>query len=394
MAELSNTRQSGRRREVPRLVNLAVRTVAAFFGGCAGAFGTGALLVERVPDTVSVPGVFAGFVLGGCAGFIGVGRLLGPIDPVDVAPELVQAPLSLFEATMAELDKPPAGLLRGAFLPLLFGSFAVFIATGGAALGLGGVLWLSLVLVFHEVGHLLAMRAFGYRHTRILFIPFLGAITTGTQEELSGNQRALVLLAGPMPGLLVGMALIATGATHDHVIRHAAVLLIAINGFNLLPLGVLDGGKLFELLLFSRKPWLQGIFGVGGSALLAAVAYFRHAWLLLALAGLGIASARRSYNVALVAGSFTTEKQLPRSLSDASPALMRQLFDAVYTTVIPPLARRSRSSGAQAKMCAVAMREAHAQALQRPAAVSATLGILAGYVALFAVCANAWFRHR
>jgi Zn-dependent protease len=138
------------------------------------------------------------------------------------------------------------------------------------------------------------MRAFGYRDTRILFIPFLGAVTTGRQENVSRDRRAIVLLAGPLPGLLLGLGLSLVGAAHDPLIGHAAGLLVAINAFNLLPLAALDGGKLLEALLFSRGPLLLGAFTMATSALLALFAYNRHAWLLLAVAWVGFSLAPRT----------------------------------------------------------------------------------------------------
>jgi Zn-dependent protease len=298
----------------------------------------------------------------------------------------------VFEAALEALNQPLAAAGGAHFWPLLLGSLAIFVAVGGISTGVTGLSLLSAVLALHEAGHLVAMRAFGYRDTRILFIPFLGAVTTGTQHDVPGEQRAVVLLAGPMPGLLLGVALSLSGVTHDPLFRHAAGLLIGINAFNLLPLSVLDGGKLLEVLLFSRGPWLHAGFSFVTCTLLGLVAYKLHAWTLLAVAGVGLASAQRTLKVAYAARGLRERFVFPASLTGASPELLHALFDAAYVEVIPPVLKRAGSARTLAKACAAAMREIHAQAAQRTASLPASVAILSGYVALFAFFAATWLR--
>jgi Zn-dependent protease len=38
------------------------------------------------------------------------------------------------------------------------------------------------VLLIHELGHFLAMKAFGYKNLNIIFTPPFGAVATGTKE--------------------------------------------------------------------------------------------------------------------------------------------------------------------------------------------------------------------
>ena len=54
------------------------------------------------------------------------------------------------------------------------------------------------VVLSHEVGHLLAMRAFGYSNTSVLFMPELDALTAGGKRNASPLQRLVVYLAGPV----------------------------------------------------------------------------------------------------------------------------------------------------------------------------------------------------
>src|SRR5688572_13835073 len=54
------------------------------------------------------------------------------------------------------------------------------------------------VLLFHELGHYAAMRAYGYKNLQLLFIPFVGAAAMGRRTgAVSQWQSGVILLAGP-----------------------------------------------------------------------------------------------------------------------------------------------------------------------------------------------------
>ena len=139
-------------------------------------------------------------------------------------------------------------------------SFAVIMpfATGSFLLVFIGVLG------FHELGHLLAMRAFGYQDTSVFFIPFFGAAAVGKKQDASMIQKFVILLAGPLPGILVGIALMVGKINFKlvypewiDILMYTAILL---NFLNLIPIYPLDGGKIADLLLFSRNPYTDVIF--------------------------------------------------------------------------------------------------------------------------------------
>src|SRR5881394_398506 len=67
------------------------------------------------------------------------------------------------------------------------------------------VLILTGIVVFHELGHFLAMKIYDYKELGIFFIPLLGAYASGTKREVSQKQSAIILLAGPMPGIFLGI---------------------------------------------------------------------------------------------------------------------------------------------------------------------------------------------
>lgn len=152
----------------------------------------------------------------------------------------------------------------------------ILLVTGGFFYGLGrkdfDATWLMLVvgvLFVHELGHLGAMWLFGYRNLRMFFIPFLGAAASGKNYNAAGWKRAMVSLMGPLPGIYLGIALgIVAWVMGWKLALQAAFLLVAINGFNLLPIIPLDGGWIMHVVLFCRHPILDVAFRVAAVALL------------------------------------------------------------------------------------------------------------------------------
>jgi Zn-dependent protease len=162
------------------------------------------------------------------------------------------------------------------------GVFALAALPGGKPVDVSVVIG---VLFHHEVGHWAAMRLSGYRNTSIFFIPFFGAGTSGRSVDGSPWKEGLVLLAGPVPGLLLAIPVLGLGIVwRDDVVKRAGWTLIGVNAFNLLPLVPLDGGRLFELVLFRRHPALEVGFRACAVAGLGALAFW------LQSVGLGLAA--------------------------------------------------------------------------------------------------------
>jgi TPR repeat protein/Zn-dependent protease len=149
------------------------------------------------------------------------------------------------------------------------------------------ILILIAVLFVHELGHLFAMRFFGYRNLRMFFIPFLGAAVSGNHYNVAGWKRTIVSLAGPVPGILLGVAIGLFGAAHgDRLLCRVAQLAILINGFNLLPILPLDGGWILQWLLFSRAYVLEILFRIVAAIALISFGIVRQNGI---FTGLGIA---------------------------------------------------------------------------------------------------------
>jgi Zn-dependent protease len=156
------------------------------------------------------------------------------------------------------------------FLGLLVVSLVAFLAAGLKDMKQEFLLMLVPILLFHELGHYIAMRCFGYRNLRMFFIPFIGAAVAGKHYNIAGWKKALVALAGPVPGIFVGVVLGVFGTVlKQPKLTDASALMLILNGLNLLPFLPLDGGWVVHMVLFCRHPLLDMAFRV-----VAIVAFF------------------------------------------------------------------------------------------------------------------------
>ena len=162
-------------------------------------------------------------------------------------------------AELAALQNPKRSWISG--LLLLGVTMAAFAAAGAWQWKPETALALLPILLFHEAGHYLAMRRFGYQNVQMFFIPFFGAAVSGLQLRAPAWKKAVVSLAGPLPGIALGavLAVVAT-ATGEKWLTKAATLLLILNGFNLLPFVPLDGGWLLNAVIFARHRWAETIF--------------------------------------------------------------------------------------------------------------------------------------
>lgn len=125
---------------------------------------------------------------------------------------------------------------------------------------------LIFILLLHELGHYLAMRHYRYHETGIFFIPLLGAFVSGSKRTLSQQESATIILAGPLPGILLGalLLLFTRNASLDlstiAVLNWTGVALILLNGLNLLPIYPLDGGQLLNRVFLDEESRLGRIF--------------------------------------------------------------------------------------------------------------------------------------
>src|SRR5690349_12617427 len=189
-----------------------------------------------------------------------------------------------------------------------FIKFALFAASLGA-LALNRPLEAACVILYaifvHESGHVLAMKACGMRTSGMYFLPMLGAVAVAKEPARTRGQEWLIAIAGPAFGLLSIIPLLALAAmTGDRQWLLYASLAAFINLFNLLPIGILDGGRIVQAIAFSIAGWAGlGVFALGllGGAYLVWHAAGGVVSIILVLSVLEFVSARRRNRTSTIA---------------------------------------------------------------------------------------------
>jgi Zn-dependent protease len=274
-----------------------------------------------------------------------------PVGENDVA----EAPLDSFEeSVLAELDRirnPKGGWVRT--LLILAVSLVLFVGLGMRNNPITFTVMLVGVLFFHEMGHYVGMRIFGYRNVRMFFIPFFGAAVSGQRTDVKSYQEAIVTLLGPLPGLclavvLFGVALVpGIGSEVRRNLLWASILLGLINGFNLLPVFPLDGGRFLNQILFSRNRFLEGIFQL--LAALAFIAYgaVREQYLFLVLGGTFLANVGPKFKTNEIAQNLGGRlgDELP-PMSEPIPPLILRAIVAQVRSLLPRVKTAKGVAGA------------------------------------------------
>ena len=164
------------------------------------------------------------------------------------------------------------GLLLAKFKFVLLALFKFKLFTTSASMlvsmGAYALLWgwkfgvgLVLLLLVHELGHVLELRRQGVPASAPLFIPFLGAFVGMKQLPDDAWKEAQVALAGPILGSLGAAAVWAAGEALDSEFLVALAFVgFFLNLFNLLPIVPLDGGRAMAAL--HPAFWLAGLIGL------------------------------------------------------------------------------------------------------------------------------------
>lgn len=156
-------------------------------------------------------------------------------------------------------------------------------------------------LFFHELGHFIMMKIFGYKNLSMLFIPFIGAMVSGKKKIYSQIERSLMVMAGPVPGVLLGFILLNYGLENDGVITiQIGSILIFLNVMNLIPLDPLDGGQLLQTLYFKKYELFQFILSITTSVGLVVLGLIMNSWIITAfgvIMGFRIKSKHKMYLV-------------------------------------------------------------------------------------------------
>jgi Zn-dependent protease len=143
-------------------------------------------------------------------------------------------------------------------------SVAAYAWIWGWRFGVGFV----LLLLVHEMGHVLELRRQGVPASAPLFIPFLGAVVGMKQMPKNAWREAQVALAGPILGSIGALGVwIAGEAIDSELLVALAFTGFFLNLFNLLPVSPLDGGR--AVAAIHPVIWAVGLAGLVGLVIVA-----------------------------------------------------------------------------------------------------------------------------
>ena len=110
-----------------------------------------------------------------------------------------------------------------------------------------------ILLLVHEMGHVIQLRREGIEASAPMFIPFMGAFVAAKSMGDDAGAEARVGLAGPVLGSLACLVPLAIWqATGNEFWQALAFVGFFLNLFNLLPVLPLDGGRAMAAL----SPWV------------------------------------------------------------------------------------------------------------------------------------------
>ncbi|TYK64250.1 metalloprotease [Colwellia echini] len=133
---------------------------------------------------------------------------------------------------------------------------------------------LILCLVFHEYGHIKAMKYFGLKTKGIYLIPFVGGLALSDDKINTRWQDIVISIMGPFFGLILSIAcLIGYWITDLEILAGLAVFNALLNLFNMLPVLPLDGGHVLKSIAFSINSKVGLIACVLGAALGVYISY-------------------------------------------------------------------------------------------------------------------------
>ena len=206
---------------------------------------------------------------------------------------------------------------------------------------------LLLVLLLHEIGHFAMMKLFGYEDLKMTFIPFLGAMVQGEKKQYSQKETIIMLMAGPLPGIIIGLLLINYSLDNEIAwLVQLSVLLLFLNIVNLLPLDPLDGGQLVKNLFLGNHELFQLIFAIASSLFVIALGWWFDSWFIMIFGFLMGFRVKQLHKLFLIRKDLKNNnisfESSYESLSDRSYAKIKKVV-MEYTPVLKTIEEESES---------------------------------------------------
>lgn len=175
-------------------------------------------------------------------------------------------------------EKPKGGLSLTIFSMVLF--VLVFLLLMGDEVNF--IFSLLVVLIIHELGHFISMKAFKYKNVRMLFVPLMGAFVQGSKTKYSQKESFIVTAAGPFPGVLLGTTILwYASEIQNEWLMNLGFLFLLLNIINLLPLDPLDGGQMFKLLFRKNNELFLMIFALLSSIFMIGVGWYLDSYVVM-----------------------------------------------------------------------------------------------------------------
>ena len=142
---------------------------------------------------------------------------------------------------------------KGKAIILLLPKLKIFTTSGSMLVSVAAYAWIwgwafavgfVLLLLLHELGHVIQLRREGVEASAPMFIPFLGAVIAAKSMGDDAAAEARVGLAGPILGSIASLVPLAIWlATGEEFWQALAYVGFFLNLFNLVPIVPLDGGR-------------------------------------------------------------------------------------------------------------------------------------------------------
>jgi len=177
----------------------------------------------------------------------------------DFSDQEQQTSSSVFPPKPVLAQKSQNALVRSLISLFIYGLLFYFVFGQNLAY----IAAILVVLIIHESGHFLFMKLFNYSNVKIFIVPLLGAFTSGKKQQVSQAQLSLIILAGPVPGIIIGSVLFWINKDlQNETVKMLANTFLIINLLNCLPFYPLDGGRLIETLFFRENHIIRLVFGI------------------------------------------------------------------------------------------------------------------------------------
>ena len=137
----------------------------------------------------------------------------------------------------------------------------VFLAFGGSAMAVLGVLVAFASVVLHELGHAVVARQLGV-HVAGIELGFLGGAAKMENLPRTPRHELMIAAAGPAVSLMLGGAFVGAGFALGALplasyLVWVGVINLVIAGFNLIPALPMDGGRILRALLVRRYGFVR-----------------------------------------------------------------------------------------------------------------------------------------